>query len=171
MSFYSYISNSIFSWYSRGSSQGIHLCSFNPSFIIFCERAQGRPKKNWMEGIKKAMNERNLNEGQWEDRNQWSLRVRQHRKTFWTRYIHKYISGQQLGSLHGPVLIFQPTVDSITSDKQGKLCLQPHSPLRELHSFYVLTYKSGILEGFRRWRVCILLHTIRDSTQGSGVDA
>jgi hypothetical protein len=32
------------------------------------KRARGRPKKNWMEGIKKAMNERNLNEGQWEDR-------------------------------------------------------------------------------------------------------
>jgi len=28
------------------------------------KRARGRPKKNWMEGIKKAMNERNLNEGQ-----------------------------------------------------------------------------------------------------------
>ena len=26
-----------------------------------------------MEGIRKAMNERNLNEGQWEDRKQWSL--------------------------------------------------------------------------------------------------
>jgi len=25
---------------------------------------RGRPKKNWMEGIRKAMNERNLNEGQ-----------------------------------------------------------------------------------------------------------
>jgi len=25
------------------------------------KRARGRPKKNWMEGIKKAMNERNLN--------------------------------------------------------------------------------------------------------------
>ena len=25
-------------------------------------RAQGRPKKNWMEGIRKAMNKRNLNE-------------------------------------------------------------------------------------------------------------
>jgi hypothetical protein len=37
------------------------------------KRARGRPKKNWMEGIRKAMNERNLNEGQWEDRNQWSL--------------------------------------------------------------------------------------------------
>ena len=30
-----------------------------------------------MEGIKKAMNERNLNEGQWEDRKQWSLGVGQ----------------------------------------------------------------------------------------------
>ena len=45
-------------------------------------RARGRPKKNWMEGIKKAMNERNLNEGQWEDRKQWSLGVGQRRKTF-----------------------------------------------------------------------------------------
>ena len=39
-------------------------------------------KKNWMEGIKKTMNERNLNEGQWEDRKQWSLGVGQRRKTF-----------------------------------------------------------------------------------------
>jgi len=45
-------------------------------------RARGRPKKNWMEEIKKAMNERNLNEGQWEDRKQWSLGVGQRRKTF-----------------------------------------------------------------------------------------
>ena len=46
------------------------------------KRAGGRPKKNWMEGMKKAMNERNLNEGQWEDRKQWSLGVGQRRKTF-----------------------------------------------------------------------------------------
>jgi len=41
----------------------------------------GRPKKNWMEGIRKAMNERNLNEGQWEDGKQWRLGVGQ-RRTF-----------------------------------------------------------------------------------------
>ena len=52
------------------------------------KRAQGRPKKNWMEGIRKAMNERNLNESQWEDSKQWSLGVRQSR-TFWNR--HTYI--------------------------------------------------------------------------------
>ena len=40
-----------------------------------------------MEGIRKAMNERNLNEGQWEDRKQWSLGVGQRGKTFWNRYI------------------------------------------------------------------------------------
>ena len=28
------------------------------------KRARGRPKKNWMEGIRKAINERNVNEGQ-----------------------------------------------------------------------------------------------------------
>ena len=46
------------------------------------KRARGRPKKNWMEGIRKAKNERNLKEGQWEDRKQWSLGVGQRRKTF-----------------------------------------------------------------------------------------
>ena len=42
---------------------------------------RGRPNKNWMEGIRKAMNERNLNEGQWEYRKQWSLGVGQRRTT------------------------------------------------------------------------------------------
>jgi hypothetical protein len=39
------------------------------------------------------MNKRNLNEGQWEDRKQWSLGDGQRRKTFWNRYIntHTYI--------------------------------------------------------------------------------
>jgi hypothetical protein len=41
--------------------------------------ARGRPKKSWMAGI---MNERNLNEGQWEDKKQLSLGVGQRRKTF-----------------------------------------------------------------------------------------
>jgi hypothetical protein len=43
------------------------------------KRARERLKKNWMEGTRKAMNKRNLNEGQWEDREQWSLCVGQHR--------------------------------------------------------------------------------------------
>jgi hypothetical protein len=34
-----------------------------------------KTEENWMESIRKAMNERNLNEGQWEDRKQWSLGV------------------------------------------------------------------------------------------------
>jgi hypothetical protein len=46
------------------------------------KRARGRRKKNVMEGIRKTMNKRNLNEGQWEDRKQWTLRVGQLRKTF-----------------------------------------------------------------------------------------
>jgi hypothetical protein len=37
-----------------------------------------------MEGIRKAMNERNLSEGQWEDREQCSLDVGQRRKHFET---------------------------------------------------------------------------------------
>ena len=58
------------------------------------KRTRGRPKKNWMEGIRKATNERKLNEGRWEDRKQWSLGVGQRRTTtFWNRhtYIHTYI--------------------------------------------------------------------------------
>jgi hypothetical protein len=46
------------------------------------KRARGRPIKNWMEGRRKARNERNLDEGQWEERKQWSLGVGQRRKTF-----------------------------------------------------------------------------------------
>jgi hypothetical protein len=41
-----------------------------------------KTEKNWMEGIRKAINERNLSEGQWEDRKQWSLGVGQRRKAF-----------------------------------------------------------------------------------------
>jgi hypothetical protein len=42
-----------------------------------------------MEGIKKAINERNLSEGQWEDRKEWSLGVGKRRKHFETHtYIH-----------------------------------------------------------------------------------
>jgi hypothetical protein len=46
------------------------------------KRTRGRPKKNWLEGIRKAINERNLYKCQWEDRKQWSLGVGQRRKTF-----------------------------------------------------------------------------------------
>jgi hypothetical protein len=54
------------------------------------KRARGRPNKNWKEGIKKAMHERNLNEGQWEDRKQWSLGVGQCRKNV-LKLIYTYI--------------------------------------------------------------------------------
>ena len=54
------------------------------------KRARERPKKAWMERIKKAMNERNLNEGHREDRKQWSLGVGQCRQTLYI-YIYIYI--------------------------------------------------------------------------------
>jgi tRNA pseudouridine-54 N-methylase len=41
-----------------------------------------KTEKNWMKAIRKAMNERNLNESQWEDRKQGSIVVGQRRKTF-----------------------------------------------------------------------------------------
>jgi hypothetical protein len=37
-----------------------------------------------MEVIRKTMNERNLNEGQWEDRKQWNLGDGQRRESFET---------------------------------------------------------------------------------------
>jgi hypothetical protein len=46
------------------------------------KRARGIPKKNVREGIKKAKSEKNLKEGQREDRKQWSLGVVQRRKSF-----------------------------------------------------------------------------------------
>ena len=64
------------------------------------KRARGRPKKNWVEGIKKAMNERILNEGQWEYRNQWSLGVGQCKKRFETDiYVYIYVSKLHPGNL------------------------------------------------------------------------
>jgi len=41
-----------------------------------------KTEEKLMEGIWKAINERNLNEGPWEDRKQWSLGVEQRRTTF-----------------------------------------------------------------------------------------
>jgi len=41
-----------------------------------------RKTEEKLDGTYKAMNERNLNEGQWEDRKQWSLGVGQRRKVF-----------------------------------------------------------------------------------------
>ena len=37
---------------------------FYPRQFMGDDGLAGRPKKNWMDGIKKAMNERNLSEGQ-----------------------------------------------------------------------------------------------------------
>jgi hypothetical protein len=47
------------------------------------KRARGRPKKNWMEGIRKAMNGRKLKESQWEEREQWSIGVGQEDREQW----------------------------------------------------------------------------------------
>jgi len=62
--------------------------------------ARGRPKNNWMEGIRKAMNERNLNEGQWEDRKQWSQVSENVEQRFETD-IHTYILTSSLSGLGG----------------------------------------------------------------------
>ena len=45
-------------------------------------RRKRKTEENLVKGIRKSMNERNLNEVQWEDRKQWSLGVGQRRTTF-----------------------------------------------------------------------------------------
>jgi hypothetical protein len=83
-----------FTWYShvQRMAEG-RLPKIALKWMPKQKRARGRSKKNWMEGIRKAMNERNLNEGQWEDRKQWSLGVGQRRKNVLKRmciYIYIY---------------------------------------------------------------------------------
>ena len=68
------------------------------------KRAGGRPKKNWMEGIRKAMDARNLNEEKWEDRKQWSLGVGHRRKTFRNRYIHTPHNNQMYVYTHRHIM-------------------------------------------------------------------
>ena len=80
--------------------------------------ARGRPKKNRMESIRKAMNERNLNEGQWEDRKQWSLGVGQRRKTFWHRYT--YIKPDNKGCF-GKYLLYETHTECISGQWSAKL--------------------------------------------------
>ena len=65
------------------------------------KRARGRPNKNWVESIRKAMNERNLTEGQWDDKKQWSLGVGQGRKTFWNRCT------QKKAQVHNNIIFFE----------------------------------------------------------------
>ena len=46
------------------------------------KRKRGRPKKTWMEGIRRSMSEKNLTEDQWENRTGWKLGIGQRRRTF-----------------------------------------------------------------------------------------
>ena len=57
-----------------------------PKQVIHCippgKRKRGRPKKTWMEGIRRSMSEKNLTEDQWENRTGWKLGIGQRRRTF-----------------------------------------------------------------------------------------
>ena len=45
-------------------------------------RKKGRPRKSWMEGVRKAMSARNLTDQQWGNRDEWKLGTGQRRSTF-----------------------------------------------------------------------------------------
>jgi hypothetical protein len=59
-----------------------------------------------MEGVRNAMKGRNLNEGQWEDRKQWSLGVGQRIKTFWNRYMYLYKLHARIASCRTKFIFF-----------------------------------------------------------------
>ena len=81
-----------------------------------------------MEGIRKAMNERNLNEGQWEDRKQWSLGVGQRRKSFETDiYIYMCIYIYIYGTVYQTVRCHVPEVR--------------HHRIRQLPTYTVVTFR------------------------------
>jgi hypothetical protein len=63
----------------------------------------------------------------------------------WVHYATDNLSGQQLGLLHRPVLIFQPSVNCRQVINKCELCLTQHYWLRELRGFCVSAYKSGFL--------------------------
>jgi hypothetical protein len=77
-------------WYGlvQGMAEG-RLPKITLKWMPKQKRARGRSKKNCMEGIKNAMNERNLNEGHREDRKQRSVGAGRRRKSVETYiYIH-----------------------------------------------------------------------------------
>jgi hypothetical protein len=75
--------------------------------------------------------------------------------------------GNNFCSFHRPVLIFHPQWTAQQAINKGELCLEQHYLLKELHSCYVSTYKSGFLEGFRRWRGSILTTEKNPDLHGS----
>ena len=68
------------------------FCAQNSIEVDAVTKESTNKTEEKLDGRNKEGHERkkNLNEGQWEDRKQWSLGVGQRRKTFWTRYIHTY---------------------------------------------------------------------------------
>jgi len=80
-----------------------------------------------MEGKQKAMNERNLNEGQWDDRKQWSLGAGQRKKLLnpiYTYNIAFHFSdfGLSLDPVLHKELVFLPSNHLIVGMSSGFIC-------------------------------------------------
>jgi hypothetical protein len=73
----------------------------------------------------------------------------------WVQYANDKLSGEKKCSFHRPVLIFQPTVNSSASDKASSVWTLLVS-WGKIHSYDVSTYRSGYVDGYRRWRGYIL---------------
>jgi hypothetical protein len=46
------------------------------------KKQRGRPRRTWKAGIYRAMNERDLRMGDWNNRRQWNMKVGRRRQTF-----------------------------------------------------------------------------------------
>jgi hypothetical protein len=69
-------------------------------------------------------------------------------------------------SFHRPVLIYHPTVNFSADDKASNVWTLLVS-WDKMCSYYVSTYQSGFVEGFRRWRGYILAPQRIPDIQGS----
>ena len=76
-----------------------------------------------MEGIKKAIIERNLKEVQWEDRKQWSLGVGQHIYIY-AFYMFWPLHGHPQGGLQQRSTIMADSVIDVHMWSQNTQCLQ-----------------------------------------------
>jgi hypothetical protein len=121
------------------------------------KRARGRPKKTRMEGIKKAMNERNLSEGQWKDRNKWSLGVGQCRKRFET-HIHTYMWTNWLATANLVFPLLQLRLTSV--NVCGSAGFHKYKPV----IFFV--YKQVLVLKVRR--ISVMHHALSSRARESG---
>lgn len=70
-------------------------------WILTGKRKRGRPKKNWLEGIRKSVSAKKLTDDQWNYRSIWKLGIGQRRKTFQTDIYIIYVNYKWMNTEKG----------------------------------------------------------------------